>query len=60
MLRTTFGMEMTELPIRENVTIAERRGMNCMATVVNVWTANRVVKLHRSVRKLRHRPMLGS
>jgi len=60
MLRTTFGMEMTELPIRENVTIAERRGMNCMATVVKVRNANRVVKLRRSVRKLRHRPMLGS
>lgn len=26
MLQNTFGMEMTELPMRENVTVADRRG----------------------------------
>ncbi len=26
-LRDTFGMEMTELPVKEKVTISQRRGM---------------------------------
>ena len=59
MLRTTFGMEMTELPMRESVTVAERRCMSA-TTAVFVIPANRDVKLHRSVRRLQHRPIRGS
>lgn len=29
MLQSTFGMEMKELPMRENVTVADRRGKSC-------------------------------
>ena len=39
MLRETFGMEMVELPVREKVTLQQRRGMRRFSDVngTSIW-----------------------